>query len=347
MDSRSNVCGLRMGPGETRLVAVTGHGGVPPGAGAVALNVTMLNPSESSYLTLWPSGGAVPTTSNLNAAAGTVPNMVTVGVGADGKVALFNAVGTTDVLIDVAGWFDSAGGSALASSGCTTVGGAPAGPLRNEGAAVAADPLAPAAPGSASPNVSNIQFRLLQLGFWVPDTDGYYGQATAQAVMAFQKWMRLPATSVVDQYSAFLMTMLSLRPIAQSTTGDLLEVDKGRQLIFFVRNGKPILTVNTSTGSDIPYTEVDQKNGGTVTGDAHTPEGRFHVYREVPDGWEHGQLGDLYRPRYFNGGVALHGAPNIPNYPASHGCVRVSTAFMDYVWAADLLPHGSEVWVHS
>jgi lipoprotein-anchoring transpeptidase ErfK/SrfK len=143
------------------------------------------------------------------------------------------------------------------------------------------------------------------------------------------------------------MTMLSLRPIAQSTTGDLLEVDKGRQLIFFVRNGKPILTVNTSTGSDIPYTEVDQKNGGTVTGDAHTPEGRFHVYREVPDGWEHGQLGDLYRPRYFNGGVALHGAPNIPNYPASHGCVRVSTAFMDYVWATDLLPHGSEVWVHS
>jgi lipoprotein-anchoring transpeptidase ErfK/SrfK len=42
----------------------------------------------------------------------------------------------------------------------------------------------------------------------------------------------------------------------------------------------------------------------------------------------------------------VHGAPQIPGYPASHGCVRVSTTFMDWVWATNAMPVGSEVWVH-
>jgi lipoprotein-anchoring transpeptidase ErfK/SrfK len=44
--------------------------------------------------------------------------------------------------------------------------------------------------------------------------------------------------------------------------------------------------------------------------------------------------------------VAVHGAPRIPSTPASHGCVRVTTTFMDYVWNTNLMPMGSEVWVH-
>ena len=41
----------------------------------------------------------------------------------------------------------------------------------------------------------------------------------------------------------------------------------------------------------------------------------------------------LWRPRYFNGGIAVHGSPSIPAYPASHGCARVSNAAMDMIWA--------------
>jgi lipoprotein-anchoring transpeptidase ErfK/SrfK len=44
--------------------------------------------------------------------------------------------------------------------------------------------------------------------------------------------------------------------------------------------------------------------------------------------------------------VAVHGSPSIPNYPASHGCVRVSAPAMDMIWATDAMPRNSRVVVH-
>ena len=346
MDTRSGQCLTRLGPGETRFVAVSGQGGVPPAtAGAVALNVTATNATQATYLTLWPSDQPRPLSSNLNVVVGTVPNMVTVGVGADGRVALFNLAGTVDVIVDVAGWYDGVGGAA--GGACATAAGPAGGDLRNELAPASGVPLAAATYGDRGPHVSALQARLFELGFWVPDTDGGYNGVTGQAVMAFQKHVGLPATGVTDPLTALLIQMQTLRPVSASTTGDLVEVDKARQLLFVVRAGKPLFTLNTSTGSDIPYTETDRKNGGTTSGDAHTPDGKFKVYHEFTDGWESGQLGELYRPKYFVGGVAVHGSNSIPNFPASHGCVRVSTAFMDYVWATNLMPMTSSVWVHS
>lgn len=79
--------------------------GLPAGADAVVLNVTATEPSASGYLTVWPAGSARPTASNLNFTRGaTVPNMVTVPV-RDGKVQLYNHVGTTHVLADLAGYY--------------------------------------------------------------------------------------------------------------------------------------------------------------------------------------------------------------------------------------------------
>ena len=59
-----------------------------------------------------------------------------------------------------------------------------------------------------------------------------------------------------------------------------------------------------------------------------------------------GTLGTLYRPRFLVGGVAVHGAPNVPSYPASHGCIRVSNPAMDMIWLLDLLPIGAKVVIH-
>jgi hypothetical protein len=57
-------------------------------------------------LTLFPDGAARPTTSDLNFLAGqTIPNLVVVRVGANGKVDIFNAAGNTDVIADVVGWY--------------------------------------------------------------------------------------------------------------------------------------------------------------------------------------------------------------------------------------------------
>lgn len=90
-------------------VGIAGRGGVPAiGAGAVVLNVTATNPSSSGYVTAWPTGMSLPYASNINFTPGqTIPNLVVAKLGSSGKVSLYNAIGTTDLIADVAGWFPS------------------------------------------------------------------------------------------------------------------------------------------------------------------------------------------------------------------------------------------------
>jgi hypothetical protein len=97
----------KVGRAATLSVAVTGVGGVPAGASAVVLNVTVTEPTAPSYLTVYPSGTPRPLASNLNYVAGqTVPNLVVAKVGTDGRVDAFNAAGATHLVFDVVGWFE-------------------------------------------------------------------------------------------------------------------------------------------------------------------------------------------------------------------------------------------------
>jgi PKD repeat protein len=88
-------------------VQVTGRGGVPAtGVSAVAVNVTVTDATSTGYITVWPSGTTRQETSNLNFQAGrTIPNMVIVPVGADGKIQLYNgSPGSVSIVADVAGY---------------------------------------------------------------------------------------------------------------------------------------------------------------------------------------------------------------------------------------------------
>ena len=123
-------------------------------------------------------------------------------------------------------------------------------------------------------------------------------------------------------------------------TSPLIEVDKAKQLLFVIRNGVVQLVFNTSTGSGNYYTYGGQRYLAT------TPEGHFTFERQI-NGQRVSNLGELWRPKYFVGGYAIHGSPSIPPYPASHGCVRLSNAAIDFIWAAGLAPLGSAIWVHS
>ena len=98
----------RLGPGETRSIIIAGQPGVPVpanGAAAVVLNVTVTGPTAPTYLTVYPTGTARPGTSNLNARANaTVANLVETTLGREGAISIFNAAGSTDVVLDVIGW---------------------------------------------------------------------------------------------------------------------------------------------------------------------------------------------------------------------------------------------------
>ncbi|MFJ9829104.1 FlgD immunoglobulin-like domain containing protein [Streptomyces sp. NPDC101160] len=103
----------KVGQGGTVNLQVTGRGGVAAtGVSAVVLNVTVTNPTSSTWVAVYPYGTARPLVSNLNVPKGrSVPNQVTVPVSRDGKVTLYNAWGSADLLVDVSGYYtlDGAG----------------------------------------------------------------------------------------------------------------------------------------------------------------------------------------------------------------------------------------------
>jgi hypothetical protein len=104
LDTRTNHSTL--GPGSSVSLAIGGVGSVPANATAVILNVTAVDETTAGFFTVYPTGGAVPTASNLNWVAGeTVPNLVSVGLGTAGSVTIFNGLGTADAVVDLEGYF--------------------------------------------------------------------------------------------------------------------------------------------------------------------------------------------------------------------------------------------------
>jgi alpha-tubulin suppressor-like RCC1 family protein len=108
IDTRTN--GGPLGPGATRAVDLSAK--VPADATAVTFNLTATGPTAGTYLTAWPHGTPRPGTSNLNVSAGmTTPNLVTLSVGADRVIDLYNYVGSTDVIVDLFGYYGADGDS--------------------------------------------------------------------------------------------------------------------------------------------------------------------------------------------------------------------------------------------
>jgi hypothetical protein len=192
--------------------------------------------------------------------------------------------------------------------------------------------------GATGPAVLSLQETLSSLGYWNDTPDGSFGDATQQAVYALQKAAGISADGVVGP-STWAALDAGVRPVPQSTSGYVIEVDLQRDLVMFVTNGSLDYVLNTSTGGGYTYTE------GGVTQVADTPVGHFDIYRAV-DGLVVDSLGALWRPRFFTGGYAIHGDSFVPPYPVSHGCVRVSNEAIDWIWANNLAPIGTAFWVY-
>jgi len=180
--------------------------------------------------------------------------------------------------------------------------------------------------GSTGDAVKRLQQRLTALGYRPGSADGTFGAATASAVLAFQKREGLTRDSVVGPA---VETALAHPKASGPPAGPIprLDIDIARQLVFVVLKGGAVITLNSSTGNGEIYAVP---GGGTDV--AYTPVGDFTVIRKVP-GDEHAPLGTLRNPLYFYRGWAIHGAANVPAYPASHGCARISNADADWLFA--------------
>jgi len=194
--------------------------------------------------------------------------------------------------------------------------------------------------GAKGAEVVALQKRLTELGYWNGKADGNFGGTTQQAVFALQKAAGIGRDGTVGPQTRKALDG-GVRPKAKSKAGSgyLVEISLKKQLMMFVKDGAVVATLNTSTGSNEHY----EYEGQTYLAD--TPTGHFKVGRQI-DGVRHGPLGDLFRPKYFNGGIAVHGSPSIPPYPASHGCARVSNAAINWIWSSNKIPLKTKVWVY-
>ena len=155
--------------------------------------------------------------------------------------------------------------------------------------------------------VRGVQLRLADLGYLDrADVTGEESYLTEQALLAFQGWQDLDRTgTVTGQTQVELFRASTPRPSAHRA-GRHVEISRDRGVLLLVEDGKVVRAVHTSTGSL-----------------GRTPAGDFNVYAKSLYSWSVPFHVWMPFAAYFRGGIAMHQSPDVPSYPASHGCVRL------------------------
>ncbi|MEA2506828.1 MAG: N-acetylmuramoyl-L-alanine amidase [Actinomycetota bacterium] len=170
-------------------------------------------------------------------------------------------------------------------------------------------------PGSTS-RAARFMARALRRSTYPAGHRRYFGYKDQEAVIAYEKVHRMRRDAIVTP-GEMEGIVSDRRPRApRSRHGRYVDVDISRQVLFEVKHRKVRHTLPVSTGGEYTYIS------GGHTAVAHTPRGHFSIIRKVA-GWNSGSLGSLWYPNYFVGGYAIHGYPDVPVVPASHGCVRI------------------------
>lgn len=209
----------------------------------------------------------------------------------------------------------------------------------------AAEPPPPAEPaelerGANGDRVVALQSRLAELGYFIGAPDGDFGPGTQQAVWALQKAAGISRDGVVGPATQAALDQ-GVRPQAQTGSGKVIEIDLDRQLLLAVEDGRVVTVINASSGNG----ERFEAKGRSYR--AGTPTGTFQVGRQVDANYESSlELGSMWRPKFFTGGIAVHGSGSIPPWPASHGCIRVANSAMNWIWDTWGAPPGTTVVVY-
>jgi hypothetical protein len=168
--------------------------------------------------------------------------------------------------------------------------------------------------GSRGPFVQLIQQRLAQLHFYIPQS-GVYDGGTGLAIDAYHRLLHWGTSQNLDSGTVtWLLNGWGEFKLRFPGHGRHAEGNLGLQLLALANGGQVARIYPISSGK--PSTP-------TILGD-------FHVYSKVP-----GYLPDgMYYSNFFYSGYAIHGYNPAPDYPASHGCMRVpiSDAISIYDW---------------
>lgn len=204
--------------------------------------------------------------------------------------------------------------------------------------------------GLAGDDVRMVQQRLADLKFDPGPVDGMFGSYTVQAVWAFETLVLGTERAdmrgqVTPEIWDRMQDDVTVAPRRTNLTSTHVEIYLPEQALVVFKDNVPALVAHISSGElavpdqytkgkewcsevTIDVGELGNENGTEpikdgVCGNAETPGGTYRFYREVA-GRRESRLGGMYDPVYFNNGIAVHGAENVPEYPDSHGCIRIN-----------------------
>ena len=226
--------------------------------------------------------------------------------------------------------------------------------------------------GAFGSDVEQLQTRLTELGFVPGVVDGQFGSLTQQAVWAYKKlvggmtWEELDAsnskTAVTNELWQQMQDPITIAPRRPQGLGSThVEVYLPTQVMAVFTDDKPVFIAHVSTGELLPdgltpatFCEtalydtdangnpLDPPEERAICAEAKTPGGVFKFTRRY-DGKRVSPLGGMLNPVYFNFGIAIHGAENVPTHPASHGCVRIHNRLAEIF--PSLVERGNRVYV--
>jgi lipoprotein-anchoring transpeptidase ErfK/SrfK len=157
--------------------------------------------------------------------------------------------------------------------------------------------------------VRDVQQRLAELRFMpTSQVDGRLGPRTRDAITAFQQWHGLTPDGIAGPRTlAKLSTAATPRPASKGPSRRI-EVYRGKGITLLIDNGSVTRVIHSSAG----------KRG------FETPAGSYRIVRKVLKDWSRPYRAWMPYASYFHGGYALHEG-NVPTYPESHGCVRLTS----------------------
>jgi N-acetylmuramoyl-L-alanine amidase len=174
----------------------------------------------------------------------------------------------------------------------------------------------PVAKNLSDAKISEARRLLDQLGYWVSLEATGNDISLHHAITALQKIEGRERTGILTGEELEVLRSAQ-RPQPLESEYPHLEIDLGRQVLLVIDGmGAAPRILSISSGSGKLFTQ------GGWTRRAITPTGRFEVHRKIK-GWRKSPLGLLYYPNYIYAGIAIHGNPLVPPYPASHGCIRI------------------------
>jgi hypothetical protein len=179
--------------------------------------------------------------------------------------------------------------------------------------------------GSHGAAVRSLQAALVRLTYLpAGGVDGVYGMRTWHAVVAFQGWKGLMRDGIAGPQTLAALVRATVPTPWSTATG--MEVHISQQVLLLVAGGRVQRAIHVSTG--MPGWP--------------TPIGHFTIISRVPQAWSYPFHEWMPLAQYFHSGYAIHELAAVPDYPASHGCVRVPAAEARVVWSFGRL--GMRVW---